>query len=74
MAPPCFGTVASFEAATQNSSTCTFKPNAPRNVTFVAGKCVCKTCRAKDLTFYRYLDDAKCDGCGQWQNEEPIPD
>lgn len=44
------------------------------SVTFVAGKCVCKTCRAKDLTFYRYLDDAKCDGCGQWQNEDPILD
>lgn len=41
---------------------------------FVAGKCVCKTCRSKDLTFYRYLDDAKCDSCGQWQNEDPIPD
>lgn len=40
---------------------------------FVAGRCVCKTCRSKDLTYYRYLDDAKC-SCGQWQNEDPIPD
>jgi len=44
------------------------------SATFVAGACVCKTCRAKDLTFYRYLDDAKCDDCGQWQNEDPIPE
>jgi len=40
---------------------------------FVAGQCVCKTCRSNDLTYYRYLDDAKC-ACGQWQNEDPIPD
>jgi hypothetical protein len=61
----------------------TLKPSTPvfvlsgdpePSVTFVAGKCVCKTCRSKDLTFYRYLDDAKCDTCSQWQNEDPIPD
>jgi len=40
---------------------------------FVAGKCICKLCRSKDLTFYRYLDDAKCSVCKQWQNE-PITD
>jgi hypothetical protein len=41
---------------------------------FIAGECICKTCRSKDLTFYRYLDDAKCDSCSQWQNEDRIPD
>lgn len=89
MAPPCFGMVASVAAALQNSrkmytqSKRTPKPSTPLFVLsgdpepstiFVAGQCVCKTCRAKDLTFYRYLDDAKCDCCGQWQNEEPNPD
>jgi hypothetical protein len=89
MAPPCFGMVASFDAASQNSENMytqiksTAKSSTPvfiisgdpePSATFVAGKCVCKTCRSKDLTFYRYLDDAKCDTCSQWQNEEPIPD
>jgi len=41
------------------------------SATFVAGKCVCKNCRSTDLTFYRYLSDAKC-SCGQWQNEDRI--
>jgi hypothetical protein len=45
--------------------------DAEPSSTFVAGKCVCKNCRSTDLTFYRYLDDAKC-SCGQWQNEDPI--
>lgn len=80
--------MASFDAASQNSENMytqikpTPKPSIPVFVisgdpepskTFVAGKCVCKTCRSNDLTFYRYLDDAKC-SCGQWQNEDPIPD
>lgn len=89
MASPCFGTVTSFDVASQNSENMFTQINPPRNSsipvfvlsgdpvpspTFVAGKCVCKTCRSTDLTFYRYLDDAKCSGCGQWQNEDPIPD
>lgn len=40
---------------------------------FVAGQCVCKNCKSTELTFYNYLEDAKC-SCGQWQNEDPIPD
>lgn len=41
---------------------------------FVAGKCVCKSCKSVELDFYNYLDDAKCCDCGQWQNEDPNPD
>lgn len=41
---------------------------------FVAGRCVCKTCRSSDLAFYSYLEDAKCSSCQQWQNEDPIAD
>jgi hypothetical protein len=89
MASSCSGTVTSFDAASQYSENMftqiktTPKPSTPvfvisgdpePSTTFVAGQCVCKTCRSKDLTFYRYLDDAKCDSCSQWQNEEPIAD
>lgn len=42
--------------------------------TFVAGRCECKTCKSTELDFYKYLADAKCSDCGQWQNEEPIPE
>lgn len=43
------------------------------SLNFVAGECICKNCRSTDLTFYRYVDDAKC-SCGQWQNEDLIDD
>jgi hypothetical protein len=81
--------VTSFDAASQNPHImftqikATLKSSTPVFVisgdpepspTFVAGKCVCKTCRSKDLSFYRYLDDAKCGTCSQWQNEPPIAD
>lgn len=41
--------------------------------TFVAGKCVCKACRSTKLSYFAYLEDAKCE-CGQWQNESLILD
>jgi len=81
-------TVPSFDVASQNPENMYTqfklppKPSTPVFVIsgdlepspiFVAGKCVCKNCRSMDLTFYRYLDDAKC-SCGQWQNEDPIED
>lgn len=89
MASSCFGTVTSFDAASQNpeSMYTQIKPTPKQSIpvfvisgdpdpstTFVAGKCICKTCRSNDLDFYRYLDDAKCSSCGQWQNEEANPD
>lgn len=36
---------------------------------FVPGDCICKACESPDLTYYKYLDDAKCGLCRQWQNE-----
>lgn len=48
--------------------------NAEPSAQFVAGQCVCKTCRSSDLAFYAYLEDAKCSSCQQWQNEDPIAD
>ena len=39
---------------------------------FIAGKCECKVCRSTDLTYYSYLEDAKCTACRQWQNEDPM--
>lgn len=41
---------------------------------FVAGKCECMNCRSRDISYYAYLDDAKCSTCGQWQNEDRLPD
>lgn len=40
--------------------------------TFIKGISACKSCHSKELDHYPYLDDAKCK-CGQWQNEEPLP-
>ena len=39
---------------------------------FKLGVTSCKTCNSTILSYYAYLTDAKCDCCGQWQNEEPI--
>ena len=39
---------------------------------FIAGECVCRNCKSLSLTFSTYIEDAKCDDCGQWQNEELI--
>ena len=60
---------------TSNPSTAVFIVSGEHEPSpkFVAGRCICKSCRSSDLTYYRYLDDAKC-SCGQWQNEEPIFD
>lgn len=89
MASSCSRTVTSFDAALQNSENMytqikpTQKPSIPvfvisgdpePSTSFVAGRCVCKTCKSTDLDFYRYLSDAKCADCGQWQNEDRIPD
>ena len=43
---------------------------------FVVGKCVCKACGSKDLSYFAYVDDAKCNEneCRQWQNEDPTID
>lgn len=40
---------------------------------FQPGLCVCKACKSPRLTFSAYLDDAKCDDCFQWQNEDLTP-
>lgn len=59
----------------------TLKPNIPvfnlsgdhePSMKFIAGRCECKVCRSTDLTYYSYLEDAKCTACRQWQNEDPI--
>ena len=36
---------------------------------FVAGECICKACKSPDLSYYAYLNDAKCGSCRQYQNE-----
>lgn len=40
---------------------------------FIPGICACKECGSHKLDHYTYLDDAKCGKCGQWQNEDPVP-
>jgi hypothetical protein len=35
---------------------------------FIAGITTCKNCMSKKMSYYKYVDDAKCE-CGQWQNE-----
>ncbi|MCU6502351.1 hypothetical protein LPN04_31600 [Rugamonas sp. A1-17] len=40
---------------------------------FIQGISACKACRSHKLDHYKYLDDAKCGECGQWQNEDPLP-
>jgi hypothetical protein len=44
------------------------------SMTFVAGRCVCKACLSNDLTYFAYVEDAKCNECRQWQNEDEIVD
>jgi len=39
---------------------------------FIAGECICRNCKSLSLKFSNYIEDAKCDDCGQWQNEELI--
>lgn len=41
--------------------------------TFQPGLCVCKACKSPRLSFSAYLEDAKCDECFQWQNEDLLP-
>lgn len=38
---------------------------------FDADQCICKLCGSPKLRFYKYLDDAKCSECDQYQNEPP---
>lgn len=40
---------------------------------FRQGDCVCKACKSTNLTYIKYLQDAKCDDCSQWQNEDLLP-
>lgn len=39
---------------------------------FSPDQCVCKACNSPRLSYVAYLDDAKCDDCRQWQNEDLI--
>lgn len=41
---------------------------------FKKGECQCKSCESLSLAYSPYLDDAKCDDCGQWQNEALRPE
>jgi len=41
--------------------------------TFTARRCICKACRSPNMRFEKYLEDAKCEECGQWQNEDLTP-
>lgn len=41
---------------------------------FKKGECQCKSCESLKLDFSDYLDDAKCEDCGQWQNESLRPE
>lgn len=46
--------------------------NGEPSPTFVPGNCKCKNCGSTVLTYYACVEDAKCDECPQWQNEELI--
>jgi hypothetical protein len=40
---------------------------------FKPGECACKACSSNNVRFVAYVEDAKCDECLQWQNEDLIP-
>ncbi len=37
--------------------------------TYLENKYRCKYCGSATVTYYQYVDDAYCAGCGAWQND-----
>ena len=45
-----------------------------KTTTFNPGQTVCISCGSTNLHYYDYVDDAKCNCCRQWQNEDVMHD
>lgn len=34
----------------------------------------CPNCGAHLLIYHQYIGDARCEGCGEWEQDEPEPE